>query len=110
MVEEMSRLIIIDEDGQKIECEILLTFKSKEYDKNYVIFSPIGEEYIDEDGYPEIQAASYIPGEDGEGVLTSIDDDDEWDMVEDEFDLFIESLEYEEEDYDSISQLRLNTH
>jgi len=103
MVEEMSRLIIIDEDDQEIECEILFTFNSEEYEKNYVVFSPIGEEYVDEDGYPEIHAASYIPNEDGEGVLTSIEDDNEWDMIEDYFDSFIEAQENENDE--PVSQL-----
>ena len=78
----MNRLTIINEDHQEIECEILFTFDSEDYEKSYVVFSPIGEEYVDDDGYPEVHAASYTPDEDGEGVLTSIDDDNEWDMIE----------------------------
>ena len=103
MVEEMSRLIIIDEDGQEIECEILFTFNSEVYVKNYVVFSPIGDEYVDEEGYPEIHAASYIPDEDGEGVLTSIEDDAEWDMIEEIIASFLEEEGEEEENNETIS-------
>ena len=91
MVEKMDRLTIINEDHQEIECEIVFTFDSEEYEKNYVVFSPIGEEYVDEDGYPEIHAASYVPDEDGEGVLTSIEDDKEWDMIEEVIASFLEA-------------------
>ena len=97
MVEEMNRLTIISDDGQEIECEILFTFDSEDYDKNYVVFSPIGEEYVDDDGYPEIHAASYIPNEDGEGVLTSVDDDNEWDMIEEIIASFLEEFEEDDE-------------
>jgi len=97
MVEEMNRLTIINEDGQEIECEILFTFNSEDYEKDYVVFSPIGEEYVDDDGYPEIHAASYIPNEDGEGILTSIEDDEEWDMIEEAIASFLEA-EAEEDD------------
>ena len=103
MVEEMNRLTIINEDGQEIECEILFTFDSEEYEKNYVVFSPIGEEYVDEDGYPEVHAASYVPNEDGEGVLSSIDDDNEWDMIEEVIASFLEEFEEAEEGNDTIS-------
>ena len=96
MTDEMNRLIITNEDGQEIECEILFTFDSQEYEKNYVVFSPIGEEYVDEDGYPELHAASYTPNnEDGEGILSAIEDDAEWDMIED---IIVSFLEHEEED------------
>jgi len=91
VVEKMDRLTIINEDHQEIECEIVFTFDSEEYEKNYVVFSPIGEEYVDEDGYPEIHAASYVPDEDGEGVLTSIEDDKEWDMIEEVIASFLEA-------------------
>jgi len=94
-IQEMNRLTITNEEGQEIECEILFTFNSEEYEKNYVVFSPMGEEYIDEDGYPELHAASYIPNEDGEGVLTSIEDDAEWDMIEEVIASFLEGEEEE---------------
>jgi len=97
MVEKMDRLTIINEDHQEIECEIVFTFDSEEYEKNYVVFSPIGEEYVDEDGYPEIHAASYVPDEDGEGILASIEDDKEWDMIEEVIASFLEA-EAEEDD------------
>ena len=101
-IEEMNRLTITSEDGQEIECEILFTFDSEEYNKSYVVFSPIGEEYVDEDGYPELHAASYTPNEDGEGVLLSIEDDAEWDMIEEIIASFLETEE-EDDDDDLIS-------
>ena len=96
---EMNRLTITNEDGLEIECEILFTFDSEEYEKSYVVFSPMGEEFVDEDGYPELHAASYTPNGEGEGVLTSIEDDAEWDMIEE---IIASFLEAEDEDDDEL--------
>ena len=95
-IQEMNILTVVDEDGQEIECEILFTFDSAEYEKNYVVFAPIDDEYLDEDGYPEVHAMSYIPNENGEGMLTPIEDDAEWDMVEEIIASFIEEEEEDE--------------
>jgi len=96
--QEMNMLTVINEEGQEIECEILFTFDSAEYNKDYVVYMPIGDEYVDEDGYPEIHVSSYTTNEDGEGGgLEPIEDEAEWDMVEEVVASFLEA---EEEEYD----------
>ena len=80
---EMNTLTVIDENGQELEFEILFTFDSPEYNKNYVVYMSPDEADLDDDGFPEIHVSSYTVNEDGEGGgLEPIEDEAEWDMVE----------------------------
>ena len=91
---EMNTLTVIDENGQELEFEILFTFDSPEYNKNYVVYMSTDETDLDEDGYPEIHVSSYTVNEDGEGGgLEPIEDEAEWDMVEEVVSSFIEEME-----------------
>lgn len=95
-IQEMNKLTVINEEGQEIECEILFTFDSQDYNKDYVVYMPIGDEFMDEDGYPEIHVSSYTTDEDGEGGgLEPIEDETEWDMIEEVVASFIEAQEEE---------------
>lgn len=88
-MENERRLTFIDEEGNEILCEILFTFESKEFNKNYVLFYPVnGAE--DEDDI-EVMAASFIPGEEGNGELFPIETDEEWEMIEDVLEQFEEA-------------------
>lgn len=88
-MENERRLTFIDEEGNEILCEILFTFESKEFNKNYVLFYPVnGAE--DEDDI-EVMAASYLPGEEGNGELFPIETDEEWEMIEDVLEQFEEA-------------------
>ena len=97
-VQEMNMLTVINEEGKEIECEILFTFDSAEYQKDYVVYMPIGDEYVDEDGYPEIHVSSYTSHENGEGGgLEPIEDEAEWEMIEEVVASFIEEQEADDE-------------
>ncbi|HHX79680.1 MAG TPA: DUF1292 domain-containing protein [Acholeplasmataceae bacterium] len=95
-MEKENRLTFIDEDGNEVLCEILFTFESKEFNKNYVLFYPVGG---DEDEI-EVMAASYIPTEDGEGELQAIETAEEWQMIEEVLDQFSEDEDFDDEDFD----------
>lgn len=87
-------ITIVDEQGNEHLCEILFTFDSDDTGKSYVIYSPIGE--VDEDGDPLYHASSYIPNEEGEdGDLFPIETDEEWEMVEEVLNTFLEDEEEE---------------
>jgi len=101
MMENMEEniLTVIDEDGTEIECEILFTFDSEAYKKNYVVYMPLGDEFLDEEGIPQIHVSSYTMNENGEGGgLEPIEDEAEWDMVEEVIDSFLEEHDDEGED------------
>ena len=86
--DERELITLVDEQGNETLFEILLTIDGKEeFGKNYVLLVPVNAE---ED---EIQAYSFTENEDGtEGDLQPIpeDSDDEWNMIEEVFNSFME--------------------
>ena len=57
------QLTIIDEEGNEILCQILFTFESEEFKKNYVLFYPLDDS--DDEENVTVMAASYVENEDG---------------------------------------------
>lgn len=89
-------MTIVDENGEEHVCEVILTFESKEFDRSYVLYHILDGEPVDDDEEIEIHASAFIPKEDGEdGELLEIESDEEWDMIEEVLNTF---LEEEEED------------
>lgn len=87
-----NKLTYVDENGNEVLCEVLFTFNSEEFNKNYVLFYPVGSE--DEDGGINVMAASYVELEDGTaGELQNVETDEEWDLIEE----MLESFANEEE-------------
>lgn len=70
------------EDGTEILCEIIFTFHSDEYNKSYVLYTPVN----DEDG--SVYASSFVEQEDGMGELEDVTDDAEWEMIEEVLNTF----------------------
>ena len=64
--------------GEKILCDVLFTFESKEWDAHYIVYA--------QTDHPErISASRYIPSQVANGTLSSllpIETDEEWDFVE----------------------------
>jgi len=89
MSNKENHLTFIDEQGNEVLCEILFTFNSEEFNKNYVLFYPVGSE--DEDGSIEVMAASYVESEDGTcGELQDVTTDEEWELIEEMLESFSE--------------------
>ncbi|WP_062355610.1 DUF1292 domain-containing protein [Bacillus kwashiorkori] len=86
-----NHITVIDEEGNEQLCEILFTFESEEFGKSYVLYYPVGAEE-DEDGHIEIHASSFIPGEE-EGDLLPIETDEEWVLIEEMLDTYMDSEE-----------------
>ena len=95
--EERELITLVDEQGNETLFEILLTIDGKEeFGKNYVLLVPVNAEE-DENGEVEIQAYSFIENEDGtEGELQPIpeDSEDEWNMIEEVFNSFMEEQKH----------------
>jgi len=66
-------LIITTEDGKEIVVNILFTYHSDEYNKDYVVFE-------DKDGVTS--ASVYKDLGEGKGELSEIESDEEWNMLE----------------------------
>ena len=94
-MEDQREITIVDENGNETLCQILFTFASDEFNKNYVVYAPIGQDE-DEDGNVTVHAAAFVEGEGGEsGDLMPIETDEEWDLVEEMFNTFAEEEEEE---------------
>lgn len=87
-MEEKNVITITFDDDKEMDCEVLFTYHSDEFDKDYVVF------YIEEND--EVSAACYIPNPDDEGygTLNDIETDAEWDMLE----KLLEDFENDEEE------------
>lgn len=91
-----NNITVVDEDGNEQLCEVLFTFDSEEFGKSYVLYYPVGDEDEDEEDI-EIHASAFIPKEDGDdGELMPIETDEEWDMIEEMLNTFLEEQEDEE--------------
>lgn len=91
-----NQLIFTDDKGDEVLCDILFTYHSEEYNKDYVFFTPVGSS--DEDDNVEVSCASYIPGDDGFGELNEVTTDEEWEMLSEVFNAYISEEENEDKD------------
>ncbi|GIN38597.1 MULTISPECIES: DUF1292 domain-containing protein [Heyndrickxia] len=88
-------ITVIDEDGNEQLYEVLFTFESEEFGKSYVLYFPVGAEEDDNEEI-EIHASSFIQKEDGEeGDLQPIETEEEWDMIEEMLNTFLDEQEEE---------------
>ena len=84
-------VVLVDEDGVEQEFEILDTLETD--DARYVAFLPVPAEGEEEDEEAEIVILRVEPGEDGEDLLASIEDEAE---LERAYELFMRHIEEEE--------------
>jgi uncharacterized protein YrzB (UPF0473 family) len=90
-----NHITVVDENGNEQLCEVLFTFESEEFGKSYVLYYPIGTE--DDDDEVEIHASAFIPSENGEdGELMPIETEEEWDMIEEMLNTFLDEQEDDE--------------
>lgn len=88
-------ITVVDENGNEQLYEVLFTFDSEEFNKSYVLYFPVGAEE-DENEEIEIHASSYIQSDEGEeGNLQPIETDEEWDMIEEMLNTFLDEEEEE---------------
>lgn len=91
-------ITLVNDDGSESLGEILLEIDGQEeFGKNYVLVMPVDADE-DENGEVEILAYSFVQDENGtDGQLFSIDEnsDEEWDLIEEVFDNFMEQQEEE---------------
>lgn len=91
--EEKDYITLVDEEGNESLYEILFTFDSEDFGKSYVIIYPAGSS---EDDSIELQAYSYKENEDGtSGDLDPIETEEEWDMIDEVLNTFLEDEDEE---------------
>ena len=79
-VEELpeSKLIVTNDKGEQIECEVLFTFESDETNKNYIVYT---DKTLDEKGNMKAYAAIYNPNEEN-SPLIPVESEKEWKIIE----------------------------
>lgn len=105
LVPETEKYInILNEEGNEELCQILFSVVSEEYKKTFVVFSRVAdiERSYSEDGDDRIEvgAALFKEGENGEGELFQITEEEDWEIVSQaiaEFDEMYETLAEEHE-------------
>ncbi len=96
---------LTDDEGNESLYEVLFTFHSDEYSKDYILFTPAGTDEIsaeDPDQEVEIQAFSFDPeagDSETDSDLFPIEDEKEWNMVAEVLNAFVDddSLRTEED-------------
>lgn len=81
-------ITLVDDQGNEELYKVLFTFDSDDYGKSYILLYPASAE---NDEQVDIQAYAYQSQDDGsEGELEPIEDDAEWDMVEEVLNTFLD--------------------
>jgi uncharacterized protein YrzB (UPF0473 family) len=92
--EEPEIIYIPDEEGNEEEFEVIMKFEVDGSDKKYMMVVPMDAEEEETD---EVYAFRYE--EDGDDLqLFTIDDEEEWNIVEETFNTLMAEYEAEEED------------
>ena len=86
MIDEERKLVVVDENGNEIEMEIILTFN--ENNKDYVVYY----DPADESEETPIYASIY----DEEGHLFPVETDEEWAMIDEVVNCYLDDLAEEE--------------
>ncbi len=82
-----NKIIVIDENDKEVEMEILFTFESDEFARQYVL-------YLDpNDDSGEVFTSAFTD----DGELLEISDEKEWAMIEEVFESFVIKSEEEDE-------------
>lgn len=87
---EIDKITLVDENGDEALFEVLFTFHSDEYDRDYILLVPDG---VEEDEQVDVQAYIFKPDENGDATeddLIPIENDQEWDMVEEVLNTFLD--------------------
>jgi len=77
------------DDGNSIECVVLMIFEAGNNDQEYIAVMPEGG---DDDS--EVYLYRYREDENGEPVLENIESDQEYDIVSEQFDEILDEQEY----------------
>jgi uncharacterized protein YrzB (UPF0473 family) len=87
------QITVVDEQGNEQLCEVLFTFESDKFNKSYVLYYPLGADQDDEEEI-EIHASAFQEGDEGqEGELKPIETEEEWDMIEEMLNTFLDEEE-----------------
>lgn len=76
--EKRAFFTVIDDKGEKINCEALFTFESDETKKNYIVYT---DNSLDENGNVKVYASIFDPNQDPADLIP-IETEREWKIIE----------------------------
>lgn len=91
-------LTLTDEDGNDVDAQIIAAFEIEELSAEYIAVLEVNENHEVENG--EVIVLRYSEDEDGDPVIDSIDDEDEYEIVTEAFRQLVESGAVEGFSYD----------
>lgn len=89
--EEVVTVTLTLDNDEVVECAVLTVYTAN--DKEYIALLPLNEEGESEDGDVYLYRYEEV---DGEPTLSNIEDDDEYEVVADAFDEWMDEQEFEE--------------
>ena len=96
MNEKESKIVVVNEEGKTIECDVLFTFESEETEKNYIVYT---DNTFDEDGNIRVYANIFDP--EGERTeLIPIESDKEWEIINNILETIQEEARNDEETFE----------
>ena len=99
MNETMDTVTLLLDNNESVECAILCILPVQ--GKDYIALLPLDDEG-DTEEESRVFLYRYIEHEDGEPELENIDDDEEFEIVADAYDEWLDTQEYEELDLDAL--------
>lgn len=99
MNETMDTVTLLLDNDESVECAILCILPVQ--GKDYIALLPLDDEG-DTEEESHVFLYRYIEHEDGEPELENIDDDEEFEIVADAYDEWLDTQEYEELDLDAL--------
>ena len=99
MSETMETVTLLLDNDETVECAILCILPVQ--GKDYIVLLPLDEEENADDESP-VFLYRYIEHEDREPELQNIEDDEEFEIVSDAYDEWLDALEYEALDLDAL--------
>ena len=97
-MDEITVTLTLDND-EEIECAVLTVYEAG--GRQYIALLPLDDEG-DTEEESRVFLYRYIEHEDGEPELENIDDDEEFEIVADAYDEWLDTQEYEELDLDAL--------
>lgn len=78
-MEEGRKFIAYDDNGNEIECEIIMSYMCDANNKAYVFYT---DNNYDDNGNLNLYASRFLDDVDGELQLEDIEDDAEWNLLD----------------------------
>ena len=78
MENKNNKFVVLNKDGEKVECEVLFTFESEETNKNYIVYT---DNTTDEEGNTKVYASVFNPNAEPLELLP-VETEREWKVIE----------------------------